>query len=226
MKENLVRLTNVGKVFLTSKVETHALSQVNLHIDDGDFLVVRGASGSGKSTLLSVVGLLDKPSSGLYEYRGVDTARMNLTRRAQLRNREFGFVFQSFNLIEDVNVVENVGMPLKYRRDASHSERLERAESVLDRVGILSRAEHFPPQLSGGQQQRAALARAIVGKPKLLLADEPTGNLDSESAKIVLDLFAEMHDQGTSVCVVSHDPMLRTYANRELELAEGRLVDS
>ena len=224
MKENLVRLTDVGKVFLTSKVETHALSKINLHIDDGDFLVVRGASGSGKSTLLSIVGLLEKPSSGSYEYRGVDTARMNLTRRAQLRNREFGFVFQSFNLIEDVNIVENVGMPLKYRRDASRSERFERAELVLDRVGILPRAEHFPPQLSGGQQQRAALARAIVGKPKLLLADEPTGNLDSESAKIVLDLFAEMHDQGTSVCVVSHDPMLQTYANRELELAEGRLV--
>lgn len=226
MKENLVRLTNVGKVFLTSKVETHALSKINLHIDDGDFLVVRGASGSGKSTLLSIVGLLEKPCSGLYEYRGVDTARMNLTRRAQLRNRDFGFVFQSFNLIEDVNIVENVGMPLKYRRGASRSQRFERAEMALDRVGILSRAEHFPPQLSGGQQQRAALARAIVGQPKLLLADEPTGNLDSESAKIVLDLFAEMHEQGTSICVVSHDPMLRTYANRELELAEGRLVGS
>lgn len=226
MKENLVRLTDVGKVFLTSKVETHALAQVNLQIDGGDFLVIRGASGSGKSTLLSIVGLLDKPSTGLYEYRGVDTARMNLTRRAQLRNREFGFVFQSFNLIEDMSIVENVSMPLKYRSDASRSRRFERAESVMDRVGILPRAEHFPPQLSGGQQQRAALARAIVGNPKLLLADEPTGNLDSDSARVVLDLFAEMHDQGTSVCVVSHDPAIRKYANRELELAEGRLVGS
>lgn len=223
-RETLVELRGVKKVFLTSKVETHALSEISLNIHKGDFLVIRGPSGSGKSTLLSIVGLLDHPTSGTYSYRGDDTIDMSLTQRARTRNQEFGFVFQSFNLVHEMNILDNVGLPLKFRRSVSKQERHERANDMLKRVGIEHRAEHYPAQLSGGQQQRAAIARALIVEPTLVLADEPTGNLDEDSANVILELLGEMHAEGTTICVVSHDPVYSSRAERRLDLQEGRLV--
>ena len=222
--ETLVELRSVRKIFLTSKVETHALSEISMDVRRGDFLVIRGPSGSGKSTLLSIIGLLEHPTSGTYSYRGENTMDMNLTQRARTRNREFGFVFQSFNLIHEMNILENVGLPLKFRRNTGKQEQDERATQLLRRVGIDHRAEHFPAQLSGGQQQRAAIARALIVDPTLVLADEPTGNLDEDSSNVILELLSEMHSEGTTVCVVSHDPVYLSRANRVLNLEEGRLV--
>ena len=223
----VVELRGVDRVYLTDKVETRALAQVSLDIRRGEYLLVQGPSGSGKSTLLSILGLLDRPTRGEYRLGGMDTARLGLTARARLRNRELGFVFQSFNLIDDLTVADNVELPLRYRRGADrvpNAERRERTNAVLADVGIAHRADHYPAQLSGGQQQRAALARALVGEPSLLLADEPTGNLDSTAENAVMELFADCHGKGTTLCVVSHNPRFEQVAGRVLRLDEGRLV--
>ena len=220
----LVAMREVGKVFLTEKVETHALADISLTVERGEYLHIAGPTGCGKSTLLSVIGLLEEASAGEYRLDGVAVAGLSLTQRARLRNRLLGFVFQSFNLIGDITVVENVELPLRYRGGIDAGERRERAMALLDRVGIAPRAEHFPAQLSGGQQQRAAIARALIGEPRLLLADEPTGSLDAASGRVVMDLLAECHAGGATVCVVSHDPVYADLATRTLHLAEGRLV--
>ena len=225
--DEVVRLAQLGKVFVTDRVETHALSDMSLTISRGEYLLVRGPSGCGKSTLLSIMGLLDAPSSGRYVLLGQDTADLGLTARARIRNRELGFVFQSFNLIPDLTVRDNVELPLRYRRGAARqtaAERRDRAETLLDHVGMVHRADHYPAQLSGGQQQRAAVARALVGEPSLLLADEPTGNLDPESEDAVMALLADCHAQGGTVCVVSHNPKYADAADRVVTLREGRLA--
>jgi len=223
----VVRLHQLSKVFLTEQMETHALADVSLEVGRGEYLLVRGPSGSGKSTLLSILGLLEVPSAGSYALLGADTEHLGLTARAKLRNRELGFVFQSFNLIPDLTIRENVELPLRYRRGTlktTSAERREKAEALLCQVGIPNRANHYPTQLSGGQQQRAAIARALIGEPSLVLADEPTGNLDSVSEDAVMRLLADCHAQGRTVCVVSHNPKFVGAADRIVTLTEGRLV--
>lgn len=222
----VVSLRGVHKVFVTEKVETHALANVSFEIGRGEYVLVEGPSGCGKSTLLSILGLLEPPTSGDYQLAGTDTRALGLAARARLRNRELGFVFQSFNLVSDLTIRENVELPLRYRRGAAKptaEERAERAMRLLEDVGIPHRADHYPPQLSGGQQQRAAVARALIGEPTLLLADEPTGNLDSDSEDVVMELLANCHANGATLCVVSHNPKYAEVAGRTLTLAEGRL---
>ncbi|MDE0040085.1 MAG: ABC transporter ATP-binding protein [Gammaproteobacteria bacterium] len=219
----LVELRNLNKVFVTEKVETHALSEISFAIERGEYLLVQGPSGCGKS----ILGLLEQPTSGQYLLAGTDTRDLGLTRRARLRNEELGFVFQSFNLIGDLTILENVELPLRYRKGAGKikaAERAEKAMELLEIVGIAHRAEHYPAQLSGGQQQRAAVARALIAEPSLILADEPTGNLDSDSEDAVMALLADSHAKGTTLCVVSHNPKYADVANRTLELSEGRLT--
>lgn len=222
----LVRMRSVGKVFTTKKVETQALADINLVLERGEYLRVEGPSGCGKSTLLSLMGLLDQVSFGDYALGGVAVAGLSLTRLAALRNRLLGFVFQSFNLVPQMTIVENVELPLRYRPGVGKAARRERAMALLDRVGIAPRAEHYPAQLSGGQQQRAALARALIGKPMLVLADEPTGNLDAVASAKVMELIAESHADGAAVCVVSHDTTYAHMADRTLRLDQGRIVDN
>jgi putative ABC transport system ATP-binding protein len=197
----LIQLENVQKVFLTDEVETHALFSVNLEIRHGDYVSISGPSGCGKSTLLSILGLLDSPTSGKYELRGEPVAHLDYAKRARVRNREIGFIFQSFNLIGDLTVWENVELPLTYR-GLTAAERRERVDEALAKVGMTARAKHYPAQLSGGQQQRVAVARALGGRPSILLADEPTGNLDSKNGQAVMDLLRELHGEGATVCLV------------------------
>ncbi len=222
----LAQLRDVSKVFTTEKVETHALADVSLEIRHGEYLLIQGPSGCGKSTLLAILGLLEQPTSGQYLLQGADTRGLSLAERARRRNRTLGFVFQSFNLVSDLTIVDNVALPLRYRKGAkpSRAERTEKAMDLLRQVGIPQRAEHYPAQLSGGQQQRAAVARALIGEPALLLADEPTGNLDADSEDTVMQLLADCHAQGTTVCVVSHNAKFDAVATRTLKLAEGRLA--
>lgn len=221
----VVQLHDVSKIFTTKQVETHALAEVSFEIRHGEYLLIQGPSGCGKSTLLAILGLLEQPTGGQYLLQGADTRGLSLAERAGLRNRELGFVFQSFNLISDLTIVDNVALPLRYRKGAkvSHAERIEKAMGLLEEVGIPHRAEHYPAQLSGGQQQRAAVARALIGEPSLLLADEPTGNLDADSEDTVMQLLANCHAWGTTLCVVSHNAEFATVATRTLKLAEGRL---
>ena len=224
----VVRLRSMNKTFVTEKIETRALSDISLDIRRGEYLLIQGPSGCGKSTLLSILGLLDRPTSGDYLLHGADTGDLGLARRARLRNEELGFVFQSFNLIGELTILENVELPLRYRKGAekpSTAERGERAMQLLEDVGIAHRAGHYPAQLSGGQQQRAAVARALIGEPSLLLADEPTGNLDSDAEDGVMELLAQCHAKGTTLCVVSHNPKYLAAADRSLALAEGRLAE-
>ena len=220
----LVALADVGKVFVTERMETQALADISLAIAPGEYLHVDGPSGCGKSTLLSIIGLMDDATSGSYALDGASVAALSLTARARLRNRVLGFVFQAFNLISDITIVENVELPLRYR-GVGKPERRERAMALLERVGIAPRAAHFPAQLSGGQQQRAAVARALVGEPALVLADEPTGNLDAESGRGVMELLAEYHAGGAAICLVSHDPSYAAMADRTAQLRDGRLID-
>ena len=225
----LVRLRGVGKIFVTEKVETHALSDVSLDIRRGEYVLVQGPSGCGKSTLLSILGLLDRPSCGEYVLLGELTSGLGLSQRARLRNSKIGFVFQSFNLIDELTILENVELPLRYRKGTermSASDRVDRAMELLEDVGIDHRAGHYPAQLSGGQQQRAAVARALIGEPSMLLADEPTGNLDPASEDAIMELLADCHKTGTTICVVSHNPKFSAAAGQVLRLSEGRLVDS
>jgi putative ABC transport system ATP-binding protein len=222
--ESLIRLDGVKKVFFTEEVETHALSGIHLQIHPGEFLSIAGPSGCGKSTLLSIIGLLDSPTDGEHWLKDDQVANLTVRERARIRNREIGFIFQAFNLIGDLTVYENVELPLIYRGMGS-SERKQRAQEVLERVGMVHRMKHYPSQLSGGQQQRVAVARAIVGKPSILLADEPTGNLDSKNGEAVLDLLRELHRDGATLCMVTHDPRYARYADRTIYLFDGRIVE-
>jgi putative ABC transport system ATP-binding protein len=220
----LVRLDGVGKVFYTEEVETHALSEVHLEIQEGEYVSIAGPSGGGKTTLLSILGLLDSPSHGEYLLKGEPVANLTASQRARIRNREIGFIFQAFNLIGDLTVYENVELPLTYR-GMSSSERKERVEEALERVQMSHRNNHYPAQLSGGQQQRVAVARAIAGKPAVLLADEPTGNLDSVNGEAVMSLLRELHEGGATICMVTHDPRYAEHAERSIHLFDGRIVE-
>jgi putative ABC transport system ATP-binding protein len=219
----LIRLQGVGKVYRTADVETHALSGVDLEVHRGEYLAIAGPSGGGKTTLLSILGLLDTPSTGEYLLNGHAAARLTATQRAEIRNREIGFVFQAFNLIGDLSVYENVELPLTYRQ-MPQEERRRRVTEALERVGMGHRTGHYPSQLSGGQQQRVAVARAIAGRPSVLLADEPTGNLDSANGEAVMELLRELHQDGATICMVTHDPRYAQHAGRTVHLFDGRLV--
>ena len=220
----LIQLEGVKKVFLTEEMETHALSDIHLSIRDGEFVEVMGPSGCGKSTLLSLVGLLDTPTDGDYWLDGEPVARLTAAERARVRNRHIGFIFQAFNLIGDLTVYENVELPLTYRGMPA-GERRQRAHAALERVGMSHRMDHYPSQLSGGQQQRVAAARAVVGDPLILLADEPTGNLDSTNGEAVMDLLKGLHAEGSTILMVTHDPRYSRYAERTVHLFDGRIVE-
>jgi putative ABC transport system ATP-binding protein len=220
----LIRLDGVTKVFYTDEVETHALAGIHLEIQPGEYLSIAGPSGCGKSTLLSILGLLDTPTEGRYTLNGAEVANLNFSQRARIRNREIGFIFQAFNLIGDLTVYENVELPLTYRGTPS-GERKKRVQEALERVGMAHRMKHYPSQLSGGQQQRVAVARAVVGKPSILLADEPTGNLDSNNSEAVMQLLDELHKEGATICMVTHDPRYARYAKRSVHLFDGRVVE-
>jgi putative ABC transport system ATP-binding protein len=221
--EPLIQLDNVTKVFVTDEVETHALSSIQLEIKAGEYLAIAGPSGCGKSTLLAILGLLDSPSNGSYVLKGESVQGLNLAERARIRNREIGFIFQAFNLIGDLTVYQNVELPLTYRNMAA-VERKKRVQEALDRVGMSHRMKHFPSQLSGGQQQRVAVARALAGSPSILLADEPTGNLDSVNGEAVMGLLQELHRGGATICMVTHDPHYAHCADRTVNLLDGRMV--
>jgi putative ABC transport system ATP-binding protein len=220
----LIKLDGLKKVFLTDEVETHALAGIHLDILRGEYVAISGPSGCGKSTLLSILGLLDTPSEGKYWLNGRPVEQLTLSERARTRNREIGFIFQSFNLIGDLTVFENVELPLTYR-GMKASERKTRCNAALERVGMAHRAKHLPSQLSGGQQQRVAVARAVVGEPLILLADEPTGNLDSKNGEMVMDLLRELHRGGATICMVTHDPRYAAHADRSIHLFDGRVVE-
>jgi putative ABC transport system ATP-binding protein len=222
--DSLIHLDAIKKVFLTDEVETHALANVHFDIKQGEYVSITGPSGCGKSTLLAILGLLDTPSEGAYRLNGREVADIGASERAQIRNQEIGFVFQAFNLIGDLSVFENVELPLTYRDGVSKAERRERAVAALERVGMAHRVKHYPAQLSGGQQQRVAVARALVGQPSILLADEPTGNLDSKNGEAVMALLDELHKAGSTICMVTHDPRFARYAQRSVHLFDGRVV--
>jgi putative ABC transport system ATP-binding protein len=220
----LIDLDGVSKVFYTEDVETHALANVHLRIQPGEFVAIAGPSGCGKTTLLSILGLLDTPTQGVYRLVGEPVESLTATQRAQIRNREIGFVFQAFNLIGDLTVYENVELPLTYR-GMPQAERKQRVHDALERVGMAHRTNHYPAQLSGGQQQRVAVARAIGGSPSVLLADEPTGNLDSTNGEAVMDLLRELHRGGATLVMVTHDPRYAEYAERSIHLFDGQVVE-
>ena len=220
----LIKLDGVRKVFYTDEVETHALAGIHLQIKTGEYVAIAGPSGCGKSTLLSILGLLDTPTEGRYWLNDRPVEQLTLSERARTRNREIGFIFQSFNLIGDLTVFENVELPLVYR-GMKASERRQRVNEALERVGMAHRAKHLPSQLSGGQQQRVAVARAVVGQPLILLADEPTGNLDSKNGELVMELLRELHRGGATICMVTHDPRYAAHADRSIHLFDGQVVE-
>jgi putative ABC transport system ATP-binding protein len=215
-------MQNVSKIYRTESVETHALREFSLSVDEGEFVSVSGPSGSGKTTFLNIAGLLEEFTSGIYELDGKDVTRLNDSERSRLRNEKIGFIFQSFNLIPELDIFDNVDVPLRYRGFAA-AERKRRIEHVIDMVGLGSRKKHLPSQLSGGQQQRVAIARALVGEPRFLLADEPTGNLDSEMAESVMELLEEINRDGTTIIMVTHEPNLAMRAQRSILVRDGRL---
>ena len=223
-RDSLIQLDSVKKVFLTDEVETHALAGVHMEIRRGEFLSIAGPSGCGKSTLLSIIGLLDTPSDGKYILKGKPVETLKPSERARIRNREIGFIFQAFNLIGDLTVYEHVELPLTYR-GMGGAERKKRTMEALERVGMSHRMKHYPAQLSGGQQQRVAVARALGGEPSVLLADEPTGNLDSKNGEQVMELLRELHQQGATICMVTHDPRYSEWADRIVHLFDGQVVD-
>ena len=222
--QTMIRLEGITKVFYTDEIETHALSGVHLELRQGEYIAIAGPSGSGKSTLLAIIGLLDSPTDGTYTLKDKSVAKLDIDDRARIRNREIGFIFQSFNLIGDLTVYENVELPLTYR-GMSASERKQRVQQALERVGMGHRVRHYPSQLSGGQQQRVAVARALAGSPAILLADEPTGNLDSRNAEAVMDLLRDLHREGATICMVTHDPRFAKHAERTIHLFDGRVVE-
>ena len=225
MNAPLIELKSVRKIFVTDEIETHVLSDVDLVIDRGEYVAIAGPSGCGKSTLLSILGLLDVPTSGEYLFEGQRLDVQSPAAVAHVRNRRIGFIFQSFNLIGDLTVADNVALPLLYR-GVTAAARREAVENALTRVGMSHRAKHYPSQLSGGQQQRVAVARAIVGKPSILLADEPTGNLDSKNGATVMDLIRDLHADGATICMVTHDPRYAEHADRTIDLFDGHLLTS
>ncbi len=222
--EPMIHLQGLTKVFVTDEVETHALAGIHIDIQRGEYVSISGPSGCGKSTLLAILGLLDSPSSGTYTLNNTPVQDLKLSERARIRNREIGFIFQAFNLIGDLNVYENVELPLTYR-GMSSSDRRERVHRALERVGMSHRIKHYPSQLSGGQQQRVAVARALAGDPSILLADEPTGNLDSQNGEQVMELLRELHRGGATICMVTHDERYARHADRSIHLFDGQVVE-
>ncbi|MEO6799460.1 MAG: ABC transporter ATP-binding protein [Rhodanobacter sp.] len=222
---NVIALGGIRKVFQTDEVETHALSDVHLNVQRGEYVSISGPSGCGKTTLLSILGLLDTASEGSYVLNGHDVAVLNAAARARIRNAEIGFIFQAFNLIGDLSVQENVELPLTYRSGVDAGERRARVQDALEHVGMAHRTRHYPAQLSGGQQQRVAVARALVGKPAILLADEPTGNLDSRNGEAVMTLLDDLHKAGATICMVTHDARYAELAQRKIRMFDGRVVD-
>jgi putative ABC transport system ATP-binding protein len=221
---SIIEIENLTKVFYTDEIETHALSGVHLTIGRGEYVAMSGPSGCGKSTLLSIVGLLDTPSAVQYVLNGKEVAKLNFGDRSRIRNQEIGFIFQSFNLIGDLTVAENVELPLTYRAGMPAAERKRRVQESLERVNMAHRMRHYPAQLSGGQQQRVAVARALSGTPSILLADEPTGNLDSKNGEAVMKLLQELHQEGSTICMVTHDPRFAAHAQRQIHLFDGKVV--
>jgi putative ABC transport system ATP-binding protein len=224
MAETMIEIEHLTKVFYTDEIETHALSGVHLNIARGEYVAMSGPSGCGKSTLLSIIGLLDTPTSGRYTLNGKEVANLNFADRSRIRNQEIGFIFQSFNLIGDLSVAENVELPLTYRAGMPTAERKKRVQESLERVNMAHRMRHYPAQLSGGQQQRVAVARALAGSPSILLADEPTGNLDSKNGEAVMTLLQELHQEGATICMVTHDPRFAAHAERQVHLFDGKIV--
>jgi putative ABC transport system ATP-binding protein len=222
--QTLIQIEDMTKTFFTDEVETHALSGVHLTIRKGEYVAMSGPSGCGKTTLLSIIGLLDTPTAGGYQLNGQPVEHLDFAARARIRNQEIGFIFQSFNLIGDLTVYENVELPLTYRHKMPSVERKNRVMESLERVGMAHRVHHYPAQLSGGQQQRVAVARALAGHPSILLADEPTGNLDSRNGEAVMELLKELHNEGATICMVTHDPRFAKQAQRELHLFDGKVV--
>ena len=221
----MLQMTQISKIFRTDLVETHALRDFSLEVNEGEFLTITGPSGCGKTTFLNIAGLLETFTSGNYQLDGEDVSRLSDYQRARLRNEKIGFIFQSFNLMPDLNLFDNVDVPLRYR-GMKAAQRRERIESALDSVGLLSRKKHIPSQLSGGQQQRVAIARALVGEPRFLLADEPTGNLDSNTAMGVMELLQEINAKGTTIIMVTHDPELARQSQRNIHILDGRIADA
>jgi putative ABC transport system ATP-binding protein len=220
----LIKMEGVKKVFYTDEVETHALSEIHLEIQKGQYISIAGPSGCGKSTLLSILGLLDSPTDGNYWLNGQPVSKLTISERTRIRNREIGFIFQAFNLIGDLTVYENVELPLTYRGTGA-AERKQKVQHALERVGMAHRLRHYPSQLSGGQQQRVAVARALVGDPLILMADEPTGNLDSKNGEAVMELLRDLHRNGATICMVTHDERYAHFAERNIHLFDGRIVD-
>ncbi len=221
----LIQMADVRKVFHADEVETHALAGIHMTIEKGEYVAISGPSGCGKSTLLSLLGLLDTPTEGSYNLNGVAVQDIGVNERSRIRNREIGFIFQAFNLIGDLSVAENVELPLTYRDGSNRKDRRDRAMAALERVGMAHRLNHYPSQLSGGQQQRVAVARALVGDPSILLADEPTGNLDSRNGEQVMTLLDELYQAGATICMVTHDPRYADFAQRKVFMFDGRIVD-
>jgi putative ABC transport system ATP-binding protein len=224
MNNTLITLENLQKIFLTEDVATHALSDISLTINKGEYVSISGPSGCGKSTLLSLLGLLDTASSGKYKLANQDVSNIPKRERARIRNQEIGFIFQSFNLISDLDVEENVELPLTYRSDLNKTQRKQMVKEALAKVDMAHRSRHYPAQLSGGQQQRVAVARAIAGRPSILLADEPTGNLDTKNAETVMDLLDKLHAEGATICMVTHDPRSAERSQRKIDVLDGRVV--
>ena len=222
--ETIIQIEDLTKIFYTDEIETHALSGVHLNINRGEYVAMSGPSGCGKSTLLSIIGLLDTPTSGRYSLNSKEVANLNFADRSRIRNQEIGFIFQSFNLIGDLTVAENVELPLTYRAGMTSAERKRRVQESLERVNMAHRMRHYPAQLSGGQQQRVAVARALAGSPSILLADEPTGNLDSKNGEAVMKLLQELHQEGATICMVTHDPRFAAHAERQIHLFDGKVV--
>jgi len=224
MADSMIHIEQMTKVFYTDEIETHALSGVDVSIERGEYVAMSGPSGCGKSTLLSIIGLLDTPTDGRYTLNGKEVANLNFADRSRIRNQEIGFIFQSFNLIGDLTVAENVELPLTYRAGMASTERKRRVQESLERVNMAHRMRHYPAQLSGGQQQRVAVARALAGSPSILLADEPTGNLDSKNGEAVMKLLQELHSEGSTICMVTHDPRFAAHAERQIHLFDGKVV--
>jgi len=224
MNEPLIQIEKLTKVFYTDEIETHALSGIDLTINRGEYVAMSGPSGCGKSTLLSIIGLLDSPTEGTYTLNGKKVENLNFSDRSRIRNQEIGFIFQSFNLIGDLTIEENVELPLTYRAGMPALDRKRRVQESLERVGMAHRMRHYPAQLSGGQQQRVAVARALAGSPSILLADEPTGNLDSKNGEAVMKLLQELHAEGATICIVTHDPRFAAHAERQVHLFDGKVI--
>ncbi|MFC3655501.1 ABC transporter ATP-binding protein [Xanthomonas hyacinthi] len=221
----VISLKNATKIFLSDEIETHALSSIDIEIKRGEFVSITGPSGCGKSTLLSILGLLDSLTSGNYFIDGVDTSTLEKSSLSALRNRKIGFIFQSFNLIGDMSVIENIALPLTFRKDIDKGSRIERSKKALDLVELSHRSAHFPAQLSGGQQQRVAIARAIVGEPPIILADEPTGNLDTKNGEVIMQLLRRLNESGSTICMVTHDPQHAQLADRQIHMLDGLVAN-